>query len=84
MTDRKVELAALKAELGRHIPAQVQAASVGSESGKPSELEAMSGELRDILAEASEETREAIVGHPLVAVGAAFLLGIIVSRVAGR
>ncbi len=87
MTDLRAELAALKAELGRHTPASVKEAVAAGElavAAEMKELEPMLHELRDALTEASEETREAIAGHPLMAVGAAFLLGIIVGRISGR
>ncbi len=82
MTDLAAELAALRAELGRTVP--LPPAVTPQTPGAGAELESMLGELRDTLAEASDETREAIAGHPLMAVGAAFLLGVIVGRIAGR
>jgi hypothetical protein len=84
MTDLSAELAALRADLGRRAQAPQQPPSSEPDAASPgAELEAMLAELRDTLAEAGAETREAIADHPAMAIAAAFLLGIIVGRISG-
>jgi hypothetical protein len=85
MTDLTAELAALRADIHRQ-PAAPDSSppSPPDSSGPGAELEAMLAELRDTLAEAGDETREAIADHPMMAIAGAFLLGIVVGRISGR
>ena len=85
MTDLTAELAALRADLHRQ-PATPDPPPPSSPDtpGPGAELEAMIAELRDVLTDAGSGTRDAIADHPLTAVAAAFLLGIVVGRISGR
>lgn len=84
MSDITAELASLRAELQQAAdePHLKAAAEAVSEAG--AELEEKLAELRDLLADAGDETREIVAGHPLAAVAAAFLLGVVVGRMTGR
>ncbi len=85
MADLNAELAALRAEIRRKRPeAPDPKPPESAKSGVGHELEAMLTELRDALAEASDETRDAVASHPIATLAAAFLLGIIVGRITGR
>lgn len=80
MTDIRAELESLRAAL---VPAPAPSAVPARAEPAP-ELEAMLKDLRETLANASEDAEKAIVAHPGLAVGAAFLLGLMVGRVSGR
>jgi hypothetical protein len=81
MTDIRTELESLRASL---VPVPVPASAVPARAEPAPELEAMLKDLRDTIADASEDAEKAIAAHPGLAVGAAFLLGLIVGRVSGR
>jgi len=84
MTDIAAELANLRKELQQIAdePSLKAATEAASEIG--ADLEVKLAELRELLSEAGDETRELVTGHPLAAVGAAFLLGVVVGRMTAR
>ncbi len=48
------------------------------------DLAAMLHEVQDKLADAAEDMEDIVITHPLAAVAAAFLLGLVVGRIVGR
>jgi hypothetical protein len=82
MSDIRTELEHLRASLVTR-PAAELVKAVGK-AEPPPEIEAMLGELRDAIADAAEDAGKAVAAHPALALGAAFLLGLMVGRVSGR
>ena len=78
----KSELGDLQAELNR--TAQVEAAAAEAETPPQGEVETLLRELESCLGKAGEEAEELVTRHPLAAVAAAFLLGILAGRMVGR
>lgn len=81
MSDIRTELESLRASLVARPPAEL-AKAVGK--AEPPEIEAMLGELRDAFATAADDVEKAVAAHPALALGAAFVLGLMVGRVSGR
>lgn len=77
----KSELGDLQAEL-KHA-AQAEAAA-GAKAPPPGQVETLLEELQSSLGKAGEEAEELVARHPLAAVAAAFLLGILAGRMMGR
>ncbi len=77
----KKELGDLQAELMR---GDAQAAAAVSETHQPGEAETLLRELEATLGKAGEDAEELVTRHPLAAVAAAFLLGLLAGRMVGR
>lgn len=78
----KSKLGDLQAELKQS--AQTEAAAAEAEAAPQSEIETLLHELEACLGKAGDETEELVTRHPLAAVGAAFLLGIVIGRMVRR
>ena len=78
----KTELGDLQAELSR--TAGAEKASAEAEAPPHSEAETLLRELESSLGKAGEEAEELVTRHPLAAVAAAFLLGLLAGRMLGR
>jgi len=78
----KSKLGDLQAELNQS--AQTEAAAAEAEAAPQGEIETLLHELESCLGKAGEEAEELVTRHPLAAVGAAFLLGILAGRMVGR
>jgi hypothetical protein len=81
VSDIRTELESLRQSLVVQ-PAAAIAEAV--EKAETPEIEGMLAELRDALAEAADDAGKAVQQHPALALGAAFLLGLMVGRVSGR
>ena len=82
MSDIRTELESLRASLVTRPVAELAKAVEKAEP--PPEIEAMLGELRDSIANAAGDAEKAVAAQPALALGAAFLLGLMVGRVSGR
>ena len=82
MSDIRTELESLRASLTAGPAPESTKAVV--QAGAPPEIEVMLGELRDAIAEAAEDAEKAVAAHPALALGAAFVLGLMIGRVSGR
>ncbi|MBL8907302.1 MAG: hypothetical protein JNM20_11555 [Rhizobiales bacterium] len=78
----KSELGDLQAEL--HHAAGAEQAAGAAEPPPPGESETVLRELESALGKAGEDAEDLVARHPLAAVAAAFLLGILVGRIMGR
>jgi ElaB/YqjD/DUF883 family membrane-anchored ribosome-binding protein len=78
----RAEIAALKSDL--EPPAAAPAPAAPSESEQSREITRLLGELQRHLAEAIPPAEEQIAAHPLPAIGAAFLLGLLLGRASRR
>ena len=76
----KSELGDLQAELNRTAKAEAAAAAEAPQG----EVETVLRELESCLGKAGEEAEELVTRHPLAAVAAAFLLGILAGRMVRR
>jgi ElaB/YqjD/DUF883 family membrane-anchored ribosome-binding protein len=77
----KSELGDLQAQLKR---AEAETPAAEPEAAAKSEAERLLHELESHLGKAGEEAEELVKHHPLAAVAAAFLLGLLAGRVLGR
>lgn len=77
----KSELGDLQAELKR---AEAETSPAEPAAGSKSEAETLLHELESSLGKAGEEAEELVKHHPLAAVAAAFLLGLLAGRMLGR
>lgn len=77
----KSELGDLQAELKR---AEAETPAADPEPAPKSEAETLLRELESSLGKAGEEAEELVKHHPLAAVAAAFLLGLLAGRILGR
>lgn len=82
MSDIRTELEGLRAALASR-PAAKPAQAVATAEPAP-EIEALLADLRDAIANAADDAGKAVATHPALALGAAFLLGLMVGRVSGR
>ena len=78
----KSKLGDLQAELNQS--AQTEAAAAEAETAPLGEIETLLHELESCLVKAGDEAEELVTRHPLAAIGAAFLLGILVGRMVRR
>jgi len=78
----KSELGDLQAEL--HRTTEAEKATAEAEAAQPSEAETLLHELEACLGKAGDEAEDLVARHPLAAVAAAFLLGILAGRMMGR
>jgi ElaB/YqjD/DUF883 family membrane-anchored ribosome-binding protein len=78
----KSELGDLQAELNR--TAEAEKAAAAAEAAQPGEAETLLRELEACLGKAGEDAEDLVARHPLAAVGAAFLLGLLAGRMMGR
>ena len=79
----KSELGDLQAELKRTTEAEKPVAAT-EEAPPQSEAETLLHELESSLGKAGEEAEELVKHHPLAALAAAFLLGLLAGRMLGR
>jgi len=82
MSDIRTELESLRAALVA--PPAAEPAKAVATAEPAAEIEAMLAELRDAIANAADDAEKAVAAHPALALGAAFLLGLMVGRVSGR
>ena len=78
----KTKLGDLQAELNQS--AEAEAAAADAAAAPQGEMETLLHELESCLGKAGDEAEELVTRHPLAAVGAAFLLGILAGRMVGR
>jgi ElaB/YqjD/DUF883 family membrane-anchored ribosome-binding protein len=78
----KTELGDLQAELNQS--AKAEPAVAAAEAQPQGEVETLLRDLESCLGKAGDEAEELVTRHPLAAVGAAFLLGILAGRMVGR
>lgn len=92
-SDVHEELSALRAELRRGPepetrrypgPAETPRVDETAETASPAALEEQLDEIGRVLSEYSDTAEDIVAKHPLVAVGAAFILGIAIGRLLGR
>ncbi len=76
----RAELGELHSELKQSGEAAADRAEPSSQTG----ADQIFADLQTGLAKASEEAEELVVAHPLAAVAAAFLLGLLAGRILGR